>query len=116
MEVEKDNDFYLDKESVKHHELCATITPFNIKIRVFSDLNGAFPHKSSRGNLYVIVMYDYDRNAIMAEPIENRQAKIICDAFLKIHKVIKARGSKPKIYNIDNECYSDSKEAMKSMI
>ena len=59
----------LRKTAIFTHELCATIIPFNTKIKGFSDLTGAFPHKSSKGNLYFMVMYDYDRNAIMSEPI-----------------------------------------------
>ena len=70
VEVEEDIDFYLDAESVKNHELCATIIPFNTKRNCFSDLTGAFPHKSIRGNLYVMVMYAYDSNAILAETIK----------------------------------------------
>ena len=75
------------------HELCATIIPFNIKIKGFSDLTGIFPHKSSRGNLYAMVMYDHDSNVILAEPIINRQAENIRDALLNIHKVLKSRVS-----------------------
>ena len=95
-EVEEDSNFYLDAETVKTHELCATVIPFNIKRKGFSDLTDAFPHKSSRGNLHVMVMYDYDSNAILVEPIKNRQAETIRDAFLNIQKVLKARGSDPK--------------------
>ena len=98
---------------MKTHEICANIRPFNIKIKVFSDITGAFPHKSSRGNVYVMVMYDYDSNAILAEPIKNRKAATIHDAFLNIHKVIKERVSEPKVYIMENECSSDLKEAMK---
>ena len=113
--VEEDINFYPDAETLKTRELCATIIHFNIKRKGFSDLTGALPHKSIRGNLYVIVMYDYDSNAILVEPIKNRQAATIRDAFLNIHKFIKARGNDPKVYIIDNECSSDLKEAMKSM-
>ena len=59
-------------------------------------------------------MYDYDRNAILDEPIKNRQSAIIRDTFLKIHKVLKARVSKPKFYIMDNKCSSYLKEAMKN--
>ena len=93
MEFEEDSDSYPDAESVKTHEICATIIPFNIKGKDFSDLTGALPQKSSRGNLYVMVMYDYDRNAILDKPIKNRHSETICDAFLKVHKVLKARGN-----------------------
>ena len=71
VEAEEDRNVYPEAESVNNNELCATIIPFNINRKVFSDITGAFPHKSSRVNLYVIVMYDYDSNAILAEPIKN---------------------------------------------
>ena len=84
------------------HELCATITPFNLKRKGFSDITGAFPHKSSRGNLYVMVMYDYDSNSILVEPTKYSQAETIYYTFLNIHKVLKARVSPPKFYIMDN--------------
>ena len=70
MEIEEDSNFYPEKEKVKTHELCTTIIPFNMKRKGFINITGAFPHKSNRGNLYVMVMYDYDSNAILAEPIK----------------------------------------------
>ena len=44
-----------------------------------------------------MVMYDYDINTILAEPIKNKQVATIRDTFLNIHKVLKSRGSKPKV-------------------
>ena len=84
-EIEEDNNFYPKKEAVKTHELCATIIPFNKKIKGFRDLTGTSPHKSTRGNFYVMIMYDYDSNAILSKPIKNRQAATIHDALLKIY-------------------------------
>ena len=55
---------------MKTHELCVTIIYFNIKRRGFSDITVALPHNSSRGKLYVMVIYDYDSNEILAEPIK----------------------------------------------
>ena len=60
-----------------------------------------------------MVMYDYDSNTILVEPIRNRQAATIRYAFLNIHKVLKNRGSDPKVYIMDNKFSSDLKEAMK---
>ena len=54
-----------------------------------------------------MVMYDYDSNEIRAKPIKNRQAATIHDAFLKIHKILKSRGSDPKVYIMENKCSSD---------
>ena len=72
MEVDEDRHFYPDAEIVKKHEIFPTIISFNLKINGFSDLTGAFPHKSIRGNLYVMVMYDCDSNVILSEPVKNR--------------------------------------------
>ena len=77
MEIEQDRNFYPEAEIVIAHEICATIIPFNIKRKGFIDITGAFSYKSSRVNLYFMVMYDYDSNAILDEPIKNSQASTI---------------------------------------
>ena len=94
------------------HELCTIIIPFNIKRKSFSDLTGAFPHKSSREHFYAMVMYDYDSNEILAKPIKNRQSETVHDVFFRIHKVLKVRDSKQKVYIMDNDFSSYLKEAM----
>jgi hypothetical protein len=40
--------------------------------KIYTDQTGKFPVLSSRGNKYLFVLYDYDSNAIMAEPIKSR--------------------------------------------
>ena len=93
--------------------MCTTIIPFNTKIKGFSDLNGAFPQKSIRGNLYDMVLYDCNINSILDKPIKNRRVATICEAFLNIHNMIKSIGSNPKFYIMDNDCSSDLTEAIK---
>ena len=44
---------------------------------------------------------------------KNSQAANINDDFLSMHKILRSRGSEPKVYIMDNECSSDLKEAMK---
>jgi hypothetical protein len=44
----------------------------NVEGKPYSDLTGCFPCKSELGNLYVMVLYAYDANAILVEPIKNR--------------------------------------------
>ena len=46
------------------------IIHFETKGTAYHDLNGIFPHKSSRGNEYILVNYDHDRNSILAEPLK----------------------------------------------
>ena len=57
--------------------------------------------------MYVVVVYEYDSNAILAEPIKNSQAETIRDVFRKIYRVLKARCSKQKLYIMYNDCSSD---------
>ena len=73
------------------------------------DLTGKFPHMSSRGNQYLVVVYDYDSNAIVFEPIKSRQAKEILTAFEKCEQKISKNGNTPKLFVLDNECSADMK-------
>ena len=70
MDIEEDKYVYAYIETVNKHELCATITPFNINIKGLSNLPGSLPHKSRQGNVYVMVMHDYASNEILGEPIK----------------------------------------------
>ncbi len=58
----------------KTYQVLSTIVPFEATGKAYHDLSGRFPHKSSRGNEYLLVHYDYDSNAILAEPLKNRQS------------------------------------------
>ena len=40
--------------------------------QVYSDLTGHFPVQSSKGNKYLLIVYDYNSNAILAKPMKNR--------------------------------------------
>jgi hypothetical protein len=39
--------------------------------RIYTDQTGCFPVTSSQGNQYILVLYDYDSNAILVEPLKN---------------------------------------------
>ena len=69
----------------------------------YHDLTGAFPHKSSRGNQYIYLFYDYDVNAILTQPIKNRQDAKIHHAWLSLHQVLQRSGNAPNLYIMDNE-------------
>ena len=51
-----------------------TIISFRERNTAYTDLTGRFPYMSSRGNQYILVVYDSDSNAILAEPIKTRAA------------------------------------------
>jgi hypothetical protein len=47
--------------------------------------------------------YDYDSNAILAQPIKNRTAPELLKAFQFMEQELVARGLKPKLMKLDNE-------------
>jgi hypothetical protein len=58
---------------------------------------------SSRGNVPIMVLYEYDGNAIMTEPIRNDKAGESLRSFQVTEQKIIARGLKPKLMTLDNE-------------
>jgi hypothetical protein len=71
--------------------------------RLYTDQTGRFPVRSSRGNNYILVAYDYDSNAILTEPLKNRQGTEILRAYTKIIDYLTTRGFKPEHHWLDNE-------------
>eukprot|EP00957_Ditylum_brightwellii_P211453 15366182-Ditylum_brightwellii.AAC.1 len=41
--------------------------------KMYTDQTDKFPFKSSNGNQYVLVLHNYDSNAILAEPLKTIQ-------------------------------------------
>jgi hypothetical protein len=50
-----------------------------------------------------MILYDYDRNAILAQPIKDRTAPELFKAFQVMEQELVARGLKPKLTKLDNE-------------
>ena len=85
----------------------AVILPFEAKDTSYGDLTGRFPFTSSQGNAYILVIYDYDSNAILAEPLQSRQGFQIKKAYDKIITFLASRGAKPKVFILDNEMFGE---------
>ena len=49
------------------------IIHFETKVAAYDDLTGIFPHKSSRGNEYILVHYDHNSNAILSDSLKHRK-------------------------------------------
>ena len=77
------NDFHPPSESSnnKTHNCFSIILNANNSNVGFLDLTGRFPYRSSRGNQYLLLMYDYDSNAILVEPLKNRKSETILNAW-----------------------------------
>jgi hypothetical protein len=50
-----------------------------------------------------MILYDYDSNAILAQPIKDRTAPELLRVFQFMEQELVARGLKPKLMKLDNE-------------
>jgi hypothetical protein len=71
--------------------------------QIYTDQTGRFPVVSSKGNKYIMILYDYDSNTILAQPIKDRTAPELLKAFHFMEQELVARGLKPKLMKLDNE-------------
>jgi hypothetical protein len=71
--------------------------------QIYTDQTGRFTVVSSKGNKYIMVLYDYDSNAILAQPIKYRTAPELLEAFQIMEQVLLTRGLKPKLMKLDSE-------------
>ena len=89
----EDDDFYPLQLTLPDDEQAnyCYATIFSQSGKMYSDQTGNFFQASSKGNLLVMILYDYDSNAILAEPIKNRKAETILAAYEKMHRFLKSR-------------------------
>ena len=78
----------------------------------YSDLTGRFPFQSTKGNEYILIMKDYDSNAILAKPVKNRQAGVLKDAFIDLFQRFNRVGAALLFYILNNKCSNDLKLAL----
>jgi hypothetical protein len=102
-----------DTPNIKSFDACASIVPFVAKNTAYHDLTGRFPHQSSRGNEYLLIVYDYDSNAILHSVLKNKTGAEIKRGWTSIHERLTRGGNQPKLYILDNEASADLKSGMK---
>jgi hypothetical protein len=71
--------------------------------QIYTDQTGRFPVVSSKGNKYIMILYDYDSNAILAQPIKDSTAPELLRAFQVMEQELVARGLRPKLMKLDND-------------
>lgn len=59
---------------------------FNAHDTMYTDQTGAFPVTSSRGNKYIMVLYEVDGNHIDAEPMKRRTGETLVQTYLILWK------------------------------
>jgi len=71
---------------------CFFLHTMAITSQLHTNQTGRFPTQSSKGMNYLMVAYDYDSNAILAEPLKNRPALELLRGYTAIHTTLVARG------------------------
>jgi hypothetical protein len=94
-----DSDTDLDHGIKAQYVFAATIDAGQI----YTDQTGRFPVVSSKANKYIMVLYDYDSNAILANPIKDRTAPELLKVFQLMEQELVNRCLKPKLMKLDNE-------------
>eukprot|EP00957_Ditylum_brightwellii_P075266 5719439-Ditylum_brightwellii.AAC.1 len=111
--LEDDSDaFPTDGIGSKTYEYASVMLPLTPKLKALLDLTGRFPYKSSRGNKYLYVLYDFDANIILSEPIPNRQAKTPVEAWAKLYVAVSQHGHPIKHFVLDNKIGEEFKAAL----
>jgi hypothetical protein len=111
--IDDDNLFPLpDSPNEKTYSACATIKPFVAKHKAYHDLTGRFPHRSSHGNEYILIIYDYDSNSILHCALRNKTAGEIKRGWIELHDQLAKFGNQPQMYILDNEASNDLKKTL----
>ena len=82
----KDVDLNIDafpvQENMKTLDCYYAIVTMPSKGKTHTDKTGRFLCQSSRDNNYIFVCYDYDANAILVQPMQNREIDTITECHL----------------------------------
>jgi len=69
----------------------------------YMDLTSKFVAPSSTGNNYILIVYDYDSNGILAVPLKSHHFKAILAAYQIAHTRLCAAALCPKLQHLDNK-------------
>ena len=85
----------------------------NTQQKIYSDQTDRFLYKLSRGSQYLLVMYDYDSNVIMFQPLKSRQSKEMAQAFTKCCNKLRISPKDPNLFVLNNKCSKDIRNTVK---
>ena len=95
-------DFIHTENPSRENLVC--LWPVEVSGQIFSDQTGQLPRVSSRGNRSVMVLYDYDSNAILADPLKNNTTTELVREQTRLTQYLLYCGLKPTALRIDNKC------------
>ena len=59
--------------------------------KVYTDVTVFFPYTSSLGFKYIFILYHYDSNSILSEPLRNRSVPELLCAYTKLYSYLSDR-------------------------
>ena len=74
--------------------------------KIYTDLTGAFPVTSARGNKLLYIAYSYDANGILWEPMKSKNDSDMSRVFKTVYDKLEKRGINPKFHIMDNKASS----------
>jgi hypothetical protein len=113
--AEEDADDVTTVETTNHRTnfVYATIGVIHVPTgQVYTNQTGQFPVDSNEGHKYMMILYDYDSNAILTAPLKDRKGPTIKHAFEQLHRLLVQKGYQPKLQKLDNEALIALKEFM----
>lgn len=91
------------QDQKKTRDVIYALTTYNEKDLAAGDLTGRFSYRSSRGNQYVMIMYNWDSNLIWGLPLKKRTALEIVSTWTQLNAQLTTSGFKPNLFIFDNE-------------
>ena len=94
--------------SIKQENKCGEVYLVVLDIRImnstiYTDLTGAFPVTSERGNKLLYIAYSYDANGVLWELMKSKNDSEMSRVFKTVYEKLEKRGIKPKLHIMDNE-------------
>ena len=102
------------KERVGVHIISNEDIIIELNGMIATDQTGRFPIVSDKGNQYIMVLYNYDSNAILATACKSRTGPDLVAAYDELHKRLIKAGIVPVIQRLDNEVSESLIEAIES--
>jgi hypothetical protein len=111
---QEQTDVFPPQQPTPTHSVFAAIGLADVHNRViYTDLTGAFPVTSQAGNKYMLILYEYDSNAILVEPMKNRGDAEALRAYRQLYGILTDHGLQPKLNILDNEASKALKRAIR---
>jgi hypothetical protein len=94
-----------DPEIEPHITKCTKIiyvAIHDIQWHTYTDLTGRFPTVSSRGYTYILVLYDFDTNNLLAEQMKSKSDAEAIRSYTVIYNELTIKGLTPLFQTMDN--------------